>query len=135
MDVLCLGSLFLLSPEFTLAKSQVKVSTTYDICLQVCNRNLGSVDSPRNPTLLESIMCVQSWVIKMMWPGSGADEHRKGEIKQCQGEIKQCQGLRQGNGAWQQSWTCLFTGSDLLAIVPGSDEQKFLLVQHFQDGD
>lgn len=60
--------------------------------------------------------------------GPGADEHRKGEIKQCQG-------LRQGNGAWQQSWTCLFTGSDLLAIVPGSDEQKFLLVQRFQDGD
>lgn len=28
MDVLCLGSLFLLSPEFTLAKSQVKVSTS-----------------------------------------------------------------------------------------------------------
>ena len=56
-----------------------------------------------------------------------------GDYKNWKEDIKQCQGLRQGKSIWQQAWSCFLPGEDLLALVLERDEQKFLLVQHFQD--
>lgn len=56
-----------------------------------------------------------------------------GDYKNWKEDIKQCQGLRQGKNVWQQAWTFFLPREDLLALMLESDEQKFLLVQHFQD--